>query len=294
MGRGRRTSGLECLPSRRPPWRRCARCARSLTSDSDDRRPRPCPADGRRSAARSRTPRARVLPGVTVEARSNVLPAPRVTVTDGDGANTDLPALPPGDLHGEASPCPGMQRPRARRERAARAGDDRRRDPRRLRRRGDGDGDRGGHARRQGQRDHRQRALQRGDPAPCPSPRTTATCSASSPRCSSPATSIRGPSGGGSGQDNVYQFDGVNVTLPLFGTLSAEPASHDIDQVTVDPRRRARHRLRALRRLLHGLGEQVGHQRVPRAAQLPAHEQGHGRGAGRGRPVALRAGPRPG
>ncbi len=33
----------------------------------------------------------------------------------------------------------------------------------------------------------------------------------------------RGPSAGGSGQDNVYQFDGVNVTLPLFGTLSAEP-----------------------------------------------------------------------
>jgi hypothetical protein len=43
---------------------------------------------------------------------------------------------------------------------------------------------------------------------------------------------IRGPSAGGSGQDNVYQFDGVNVTLPLFGTLSAEPASHDIAQVT--------------------------------------------------------------
>jgi hypothetical protein len=42
----------------------------------------------------------------------------------------------------------------------------------------------------------------------------------------------RGPSAGGSGQDNVYQFDGVNVTLPLFGTLSAEPASHDIEQVT--------------------------------------------------------------
>ncbi len=42
----------------------------------------------------------------------------------------------------------------------------------------------------------------------------------------------RGPSAGGSGQDNVYKFDGVNVTLPLFGTLSAEPASHDIAQVT--------------------------------------------------------------
>jgi len=42
----------------------------------------------------------------------------------------------------------------------------------------------------------------------------------------------RGPSAGGSGQDNAYNFDGVNVTLPLFGTLSAEPSSHDIAQVT--------------------------------------------------------------
>ncbi|HEY3383203.1 MAG TPA: carboxypeptidase regulatory-like domain-containing protein [Vicinamibacterales bacterium] len=42
----------------------------------------------------------------------------------------------------------------------------------------------------------------------------------------------RGPSAGGSGQDNVYKFDGVNVTMPLFGTLAAEPASHDIAQVT--------------------------------------------------------------
>ncbi len=44
---------------------------------------------------------------------------------------------------------------------------------------------------------------------------------------------VRGPSAGGSGQDNVYKFDGVNVTLPLFGTLSAEPSSHDIQQVSV-------------------------------------------------------------
>ena len=42
----------------------------------------------------------------------------------------------------------------------------------------------------------------------------------------------RGPSAGGSGQDNVYKFDGVNVTLPLYGTLSAEPASHDVAEVT--------------------------------------------------------------
>lgn len=44
---------------------------------------------------------------------------------------------------------------------------------------------------------------------------------------------VRGPSAGGSGQDNTYQFDGVNVTLPLFGTLSAEPSSHDIDQIAI-------------------------------------------------------------
>lgn len=44
---------------------------------------------------------------------------------------------------------------------------------------------------------------------------------------------VRGPSAGSSGQDNVYKFDGVNVTLPLFGTLSAEPASYDIAEVNV-------------------------------------------------------------
>ena len=44
---------------------------------------------------------------------------------------------------------------------------------------------------------------------------------------------IRGPSAGGNGQDNSYQFDGVDVSLPLFGTLSAEPSTHDIDQVSI-------------------------------------------------------------
>jgi len=45
--------------------------------------------------------------------------------------------------------------------------------------------------------------------------------------------SVRGPSAGGSGQDNSYQFDGVDVSLPMFGTLSAEPSTHDIDQVAI-------------------------------------------------------------
>ena len=43
---------------------------------------------------------------------------------------------------------------------------------------------------------------------------------------------VRGPSAGGSGQDNVYRFDGVDVSLPMFGTLSAEPSTHDIDQLS--------------------------------------------------------------
>ena len=44
--------------------------------------------------------------------------------------------------------------------------------------------------------------------------------------------STRGPSAGGSGQDNTYKFDGVNVTMPLYGTLTTDTASQDIAQVT--------------------------------------------------------------
>ncbi len=43
---------------------------------------------------------------------------------------------------------------------------------------------------------------------------------------------IRGPSAGGNGQDNVYKIDGVDVGLPLFGVLSSEPAAYDIEQVS--------------------------------------------------------------
>jgi len=42
----------------------------------------------------------------------------------------------------------------------------------------------------------------------------------------------RGPSAGGSGQDNTYKFDGVNVTMPLYGTLTSDAASQDIAQIT--------------------------------------------------------------
>ncbi|MEX2963710.1 carboxypeptidase regulatory-like domain-containing protein [Microbulbifer sp. TYP-18] len=45
---------------------------------------------------------------------------------------------------------------------------------------------------------------------------------------------VRGVNAGGSGQDNVYKFGGVNVTLPLFGVLSAEPSSQDVEQMSVE------------------------------------------------------------
>ncbi len=43
----------------------------------------------------------------------------------------------------------------------------------------------------------------------------------------------RGPSAGASGQDNVYKFDGVNVTMPLFGVLNIEPNTRDVAQVNI-------------------------------------------------------------
>ena len=170
-----------------------------------------------------------VLPGVTVEARSSVLPAPRVATTEGNG---DLPAT----------------RARARNLHA---------DVRALRHAD-------GHANRRG-------AARAGDVVDATlgvagvTEAVTVTATASLierdsaslksgvsneqimslpvgqeyrdllkliPGVQYTQDATRGPSAGGSGQDNVYLFDGANVTLPLFGTLSAEPASHDIAQVT--------------------------------------------------------------
>ncbi|MEC7691857.1 MAG: carboxypeptidase regulatory-like domain-containing protein [Pseudomonadota bacterium] len=43
-----------------------------------------------------------------------------------------------------------------------------------------------------------------------------------------------GPSAGGSGVDNSYGFDGVDLSMPMFGNLSSEPSTHDIASVSVD------------------------------------------------------------
>jgi hypothetical protein len=170
-----------------------------------------------------------ILPGVTVEARAGVLPTPRVTTTAADGTYR-LQALPPGD-YTLTFVLSGMQN--VTRQAQVQLGQD------------------------------TQVDATLGLQGLTESVEVTATVSLVERDTASIKSGVsneqimalpvgqdyrdlvklipgvqytndqtRGPSAGGSGQDNVYQFDGVNVTLPLFGTLSAEPASHDIAQVT--------------------------------------------------------------
>jgi hypothetical protein len=170
-----------------------------------------------------------VLPGVTVEARSDVLPGPRVTVTDGSGEYR-LPALPPGNytLKFELS---GMQV--VTREALVQLSQDT-----------VADATLGVAGVSENVTVTAAASLVERDSASITSGISNQQIQALPvgqeyrdlikliPGVQVTQDLIRGPSAGGSGQDNVYQFDGVNVTLPLFGTLSAEPASHDIAQVT--------------------------------------------------------------
>ncbi|MFN8095980.1 MAG: carboxypeptidase regulatory-like domain-containing protein [Vicinamibacteria bacterium] len=170
-----------------------------------------------------------VLPGVVVEARSEVLPGPRSTVT---GANGDyrLPALPPG-AYTVTYALSGMQT----QTRKAQV---------QLSQETVADVTLGAGL-AETVTVTAESSLVDKDSATIASGITSEEISALPvgqeyrdlqkliPGVQYSQDQVRGPSAGGSGQDNVYQFDGVNVTLPLFGTLSAEPASHDIDQVTV-------------------------------------------------------------
>lgn len=46
--------------------------------------------------------------------------------------------------------------------------------------------------------------------------------------------SVLGPNAGGSGRDNKYGFDGVDVSLPMFGNLASEPSTHDVQNISID------------------------------------------------------------
>ena len=170
------------------------------------------------------------LPGVTVEARSNVLPTPRV-VTTGSNGEYRLPALLPGK-YTVTFTLSGMQP--VTREADVQLGRETpievKLDPKAV--------------------TETVTVTAESSMVDKTSPTLTSGLSADQmkglpigqdyrdlirfiPGVQYTPDTTRGPSAGGSGQDNVYKFDGVNVTLPLFGTLSAEPASHDIAQVTI-------------------------------------------------------------
>ncbi|MEO6400403.1 MAG: TonB-dependent receptor, partial [Vicinamibacteria bacterium] len=170
-----------------------------------------------------------VLPGVTVEARSPVLPGPRVTVTGGNG-DYRLPALPPGD-YSLTFTLSGMQAVTKKvfvqlaQETTA-------------------DAKLGVGLSEEVTVTATSRMIDK-DSAAIATGLSTAQLEALPlgteyrdlikviPGIQFTQDLTRGPSVGGSGQDNVYNFDGVNVTLPLFGTLAAEPSAFDIAQVTV-------------------------------------------------------------
>ncbi len=170
------------------------------------------------------------LPGVTVEASSNLLPQPRVTVTSGAG-DYRLPALPPGeytvrfDLSGMATQTRTI-RVNLGQESTLNA--------------------------TMGMDSVSESITVVADSSLIDTTSTEIKSALSSealeqlpvgqeyrdlvkltPGVQHTENAVRGPSGGGSGQDNVYLFDGVAVTLPLFGTLSAEPSSLDIQQLSV-------------------------------------------------------------
>ncbi len=171
-----------------------------------------------------------VLPGVTVEARSNVLPGPRVTVTNGDGSY-QLPALPPGE-YTLTFTLSGMQT----QTRKAQV---------QLSEITTADAALGVGGVTEAVTVTAETTLIDKTSAAITSGISSAQINSVPvgqeyrdlikliPGVQYSQDSTRGPSAGSNGQDNVYAFDGVNVTLPLFGTLSAEPASHDIAQMTV-------------------------------------------------------------
>ena len=170
------------------------------------------------------------LPGVTVEARSDVLPGPRVTVTGANGEYR-LRALPPGSytLKFDLSGMKGATR-KAEVQLDKDTG---------------ADVTLGMQAVSESATVTAEVSLVDKESAAITSGVSTKQLQALPiaqdyrdiqkyiPAVQYTEDTVRGPSAGGSGQDNVYLFDGANVSLPQYGNLSAEPASHDVAQVTV-------------------------------------------------------------
>lgn len=181
-------------------------------------------------SGRVTTPTGEALPGVTVEARSPSLPQARVTTTDGNG-DYRLPALQPGSYQLTFS-LSGMQTVVRRAE--ALLSDNTVADVK-LGVQGVAESitvvaestivDKESTEIKSSLSDKELQAL--------PVAHDYRDVQKLIPGVQLTQDVTRGASAGASGQDNVYLFDGVNVTMPLFGVLVAEPATHDVAQVTV-------------------------------------------------------------
>jgi hypothetical protein len=170
------------------------------------------------------------LPGVTVEAKSNVLPQPRVTVTDANG-DYRLPQLQPG-AYTLTFTLSGMQT--ATRNAEALLGQDNAAD---VKMAVSGVAESITVTANQTLVDKESTTIQSGlsneQFRSLPVAQEYKDLQKLIPGVMVSQDIVRGPSGGGSGQSNVYLFDGVNVTMPLFGVLVSEPTTHDIAQVNI-------------------------------------------------------------
>ncbi|HJQ36833.1 MAG TPA: TonB-dependent receptor [Thermoanaerobaculia bacterium] len=173
------------------------------------------------------------LPGVTVEASSNVLPTPRVTVTDASG-EFRLPALVPGEYTLTFS-LAGMQP--SKRNSVVLLGQDRVLNAQLS------VGEVSEEITVTAQAtlvDKESTAIQTGfsqeEIQALPVLQNYGDLQKLIPGVMYSNDTFRGPSAGASGQDNVYMFDGVNITMPLFGILNSnivQPNTRDIAQVNV-------------------------------------------------------------
>ncbi|HSY49158.1 MAG TPA: carboxypeptidase regulatory-like domain-containing protein [Thermoanaerobaculia bacterium] len=172
------------------------------------------------------------LPGVTVEARSNVLPKPRVTVSDSNG-DYRLPQLQPGSYTLQFT-LSGMQT--ATRKADALLGQDLAAD---VKMGVAGVAENITVTAENTLVDKQSTAITSGlsqkEIQQLPVQQNYGDLQKLIPGVMYSQDTVRGPSAGGSGQSNVYLFDGVNITMPLFGVLNpaGEPNTHDIAQVNV-------------------------------------------------------------
>lgn len=170
------------------------------------------------------------LPGVTVEAKSNALPQPRVTVSDATGTYR-LPQLQPGTYILQFT-LSGMQTTTRRTE--VLLDQDAAVD---VKLGVSGVSENITVTAQATLVDRQSTALQSGLSSQqikeLPITQNFSDLQKLIPGVMYSQDTVRGPSSGASGQDNVYRFDGVNITMPLFGVLNTDPNNHDIAQVIV-------------------------------------------------------------